>query len=49
MNVEIGAEAALFLEMEYIRGIFVAVLLCENPERSHEGGENPGQGGGPLH
>jgi hypothetical protein len=25
MNVEIGAEAALFLEKEYIRGIFVAV------------------------
>jgi hypothetical protein len=27
MNVEIGAEAALFLEKEYIYGIFVA--LCE--------------------
>jgi hypothetical protein len=25
MNVEIGAEAALFLEKEYISGIFVAV------------------------
>jgi hypothetical protein len=25
MNVEIGAEAALFREMEYIKGIFVAV------------------------
>jgi hypothetical protein len=25
MNVEIGAEAALFLEKEYINGIFVAV------------------------
>jgi hypothetical protein len=25
MNVEIGAEAALFLEKEYIKGIFVAV------------------------
>jgi hypothetical protein len=25
MNVEIGAEAALFPEKEYIRGIFVAV------------------------
>jgi hypothetical protein len=24
MNVEIGAEAALFLEKEYISGIFVA-------------------------
>jgi hypothetical protein len=23
--------------------------LCENPERSHEGGEDPGQGSGPLH
>jgi hypothetical protein len=28
MNVEIGAEAALFLEKEYINGIFVAVH-CE--------------------
>jgi hypothetical protein len=27
MNVEIGAEAALFPEKEYISGIFVAVLL----------------------
>jgi hypothetical protein len=25
MNVEIGAEAALFPEKEYIKGIFVAV------------------------
>jgi hypothetical protein len=27
MNVEIGAEAALFPEKEYIKGIFVAVWL----------------------
>jgi hypothetical protein len=27
MNVEIGAEAALFPEREYIYGIFVAVQL----------------------
>jgi hypothetical protein len=27
MNVEIGAEAALFPEEEYIKGIFVAVQL----------------------
>jgi hypothetical protein len=27
MNVEIGAEAALFPEKEYINGIAVAVLL----------------------
>jgi hypothetical protein len=27
MNVEIGAEAALFPEKEYISGIFVAVHL----------------------
>jgi hypothetical protein len=26
MNVEIGAEAALFQEKKYINGIFVAVL-----------------------
>jgi hypothetical protein len=26
MNVEIGAEAALFPEKEYIKGIFVAVF-----------------------
>jgi hypothetical protein len=25
MNVEIGAEAALFIEKEYMNGIFVAV------------------------
>ncbi len=33
MNVEIGAEAALFPEKEYINGIFVAVSswLHENP------------------
>jgi hypothetical protein len=29
MNVEIGAEAALFPGKEYIKGIFVAVLLQE--------------------
>jgi hypothetical protein len=27
MNVEIGAEAALFPEKEYIKGIFVAVSV----------------------
>ncbi len=27
MNVEIGAEVALFPEKEYIKGIFVAVWL----------------------
>jgi hypothetical protein len=33
MNVEIGAEAALFPEKEYIKGIFVAVSIsyhCQN-------------------
>ncbi len=32
MNVEIGAEAALFPEKEYINGIFVAVqpMLCQD-------------------
>ncbi len=29
MNVEIGAEAALFPEKEYIKGIFVAVWTVE--------------------
>ncbi len=29
MNVEIGAEAALFPEKEYINGIAVAVCYCE--------------------
>jgi hypothetical protein len=29
VNVEIGAEAALFPEKEYIKGIFVAVHLVE--------------------
>jgi hypothetical protein len=28
MNVEIGAEAALFPEKEYIKGIFVAVHVA---------------------
>jgi hypothetical protein len=28
MNVEIGAEAALFTEKEYIGGIFIAVRAC---------------------
>jgi hypothetical protein len=31
MNVEIGAEAALFPEKEYINGIFVAVHKPGNP------------------
>jgi hypothetical protein len=31
MNVEIGAEAALFLEKEYISGIFVAVWVIGQP------------------
>jgi hypothetical protein len=30
MNVEIGAEAALFPEKEYIMGIFVAVCIENN-------------------
>ncbi len=30
MNVEIGAEAALFPEKEYINGIAVAVYVCTN-------------------
>jgi hypothetical protein len=29
MKVEIGAEAALFPEMEYINGIFLAVYVFE--------------------
>jgi hypothetical protein len=29
MNVEIGTEAALFPEKEYISGIFVAVYVME--------------------
>jgi hypothetical protein len=33
MNVEIGAEAALFPEKEYINGIFVAVWLAREVER----------------
>ncbi len=31
MNVEIGAEAALFPEKEYINGIAVAVLYTFSP------------------
>jgi hypothetical protein len=33
MNVEIGAEAALFPEKEYINRIAVAVLYLANKER----------------
>jgi hypothetical protein len=32
MNVEIGAEAALFPEKEYISGIFVAVHNLESSQ-----------------
>ncbi len=35
MNVEIGAEAALFPEKEYIKGIFVAVY-CTTPGHSND-------------
>jgi hypothetical protein len=34
MNVEIGAEAALFPEKEYINGIFVAVYLANSSSSS---------------
>jgi hypothetical protein len=34
MNVEIGTEAALFPEKEYIKGIFVAVHVEKKGERS---------------
>jgi hypothetical protein len=42
MNAEIGAEAALFPEKEYIKGIFVAVqvqlrALERNPSRYSTG------------
>jgi hypothetical protein len=30
MNVEIGTEAALFPEKEYIKGIFVAVYISKS-------------------
>ncbi len=32
MNVEIGAEAALFPEKEYINGIAVAVYVPKTPQ-----------------
>ncbi len=35
MNVEIGAEAALFLEKEYINGIAVTVHLMISLEREY--------------
>jgi hypothetical protein len=34
MNVEIGAEAALFPEKEYINGIAVEVWGCQNDCRN---------------
>jgi hypothetical protein len=34
MNVEIGAEAALFPEKEYIMGIFVAVCYPSNVKKT---------------
>jgi hypothetical protein len=33
MNVEVGAEATLFPEKEYINGIFVAVYLRKEKKR----------------
>jgi hypothetical protein len=33
MNVEIGAEAALFPEKEYINGIAVGILSSRRPTR----------------
>jgi len=37
MNVEIGAEAALFPEKEYINGIFIAVwLIYEGNSEDHK-------------
>jgi hypothetical protein len=33
MNVEIGAEAALFPEKEYLNGIFVAVYVAVSPSQ----------------
>ncbi len=37
MNVDIGAEAALFLEKEYINGIFIAVwLIYEGNSEDHK-------------
>ncbi len=35
MNVEIGAEAALFPEKEYINGIAFAVVLLPENLRAH--------------
>ncbi len=61
MNVEIGDEAALFPEKEYISGIFVAVWsICDDlvlevdhgVERHAHGGdhhEQDGDGGHHLH
>jgi hypothetical protein len=37
MNVEIGAEAALFPEKEYINGIFVAVWYSKKPAEAFLG------------
>jgi hypothetical protein len=34
MNVEIGAEAVLFPEKEYISGIFIAVYTIHDPYSS---------------
>ncbi len=40
MNVEIGAEAVLFPEKEYKKGIFVAVSQLRNPSFKTVGGFN---------
>ncbi len=42
MNVEIGAEAALFPEQEYISRIFVAVRERVGEEPNHTTERNPG-------
>ncbi len=39
MNVEIGTEAAQFLDKEYVNGIFVAVQVGTQPSWTHRPGD----------
>ncbi len=44
MNVEIGTEAAQFLDKEYVNGIFVAVRVGTQRSGKHRPGDKKNMG-----